>query len=173
MGRILLIVALALSSIYGLTGCEIETEVEEKGPLDLFNDPEPFDPQFENQDLLGQINGVDWSYVYGTAKSRENGEKFFIELSPVQPEQPCRLVSGEDKLMFSVSAEEGEHELAFGKGTVTMVEFREEQSPMNHILARGVIDLIQIGDEEIRGRMDVGSTEKTWANGNFVVTICD
>ena len=173
MSRILLIVALALTGALGLTGCEIETEVEEKSPFDLLNDPEPFDPSFEDQDLLARINGLDWAYVYGIASPRDNGEKLFIQLSPVEPTAPCRLVSGEDKVMFSVPAEVGEHELAFGKSTVTMVEYREGQSPMNHIVVRGVVDLTSIGEDEVRGRMDVGSTEKTWANGNFTVTICD
>jgi hypothetical protein len=131
--------------------------------------------EFKNQNLLGKINGGNWTYQEGTAET--DGGTLRIALFLDQPEPVCDIFgfSNGDQVFFTVPNAVGVYALSFnlsGGGTGQTVTLFDIQETLNIICTEGAIEILTITSTEVTGRMDARSDAGSFVNGNFTATIC-
>ena len=130
-------------------------------------------PAYLDQDASGQIGGEDWTYRSGRARLDQDGE-YSISLFGEESDTPCTYAAfDEDKIIFDLPDEVGSFQLGLGTFTVTLVEDRGDEAPMNYIATSGTVETLELSDTELGGRMLVEADEANWMNGNFSLPICE
>lgn len=133
--------------------------------------------EFKNQNLQGEINGQEWSFVDGTAEvSVFDDTQLSIDLGAVELDDPCNSfgLSGLS-VFFSVDNEVGLTELSFSFDedgqTVTLYD---PDGSQNFIASAGAIEILTITETEVTGRLDARyeGEDGNSVNGNFSVTFC-
>ena len=130
-------------------------------------------PAFLDQDVSGQIGGEDWTYLSGRASLDQDGE-YSVSLFSEDTDTPC-IHAGfdENKIICDLPDEVASFQLGLGSLTVTLVEDRGDEAPMNYIAATGTVEILEIGDTELVGRMDIEADDENWVNGNFTLPLCE
>jgi len=160
-----------ITSLVGLSIAvvlHIATTVEaDERSSDQDSPPEP------PQQVHGEMDGAAWTFATGTAKYDAEDDEYFIQLYEDDAEDPCHhFFRDSNKLMMRVPNISGKQHLAFGEQSATLVEFREDAPPMNHLVFNG---WVAIGSGEggvLDGAVSIGSGD-TWADGVFEVDICE
>ncbi len=130
-------------------------------------------PTYLDQDATGEIGGEEWSYRSGRARLDQNGE-YSISLFGEDSDTPCSYAAfDEDKIIFDLPDEVGSFQLIMGSFTVTLVEDRGDEAPMNYIATSGTVETLELSDTELVGRMVVEADDDNWMNGNFSLPICE
>ena len=130
-------------------------------------------PPYLDQDASGEIGGEEWTYRSGRASLDQDGE-FSISLFGEDSDTPCTYAAfDEDKIIFDLPDEVGSFQLGLGSLTVTLVEDRGDEAPMNYIATSGTVETLELSDTELVGRMVVEADDANWMNGNFTLPICE
>ena len=163
------------------------------------NDPVNQDTiEYIDQDLQGQVEGEDWTYVDGVASSSQfTGDSLYRTFISIGSEEQdtsgfCSLSNPDDKpyVLFSLRhqspiLETVEKTLSFDFSgetesfTVTLVSYPDSSSiPNNRILSAGKLEILEVDTVEklVRGRMAVSDELEGNANsvnGNFSIYYCD
>ena len=135
--------------------------------------PAGFDEEIQEQSLQGLINGVDWIFGSGVANYDSGNDEYLIRLYAEQVADPCNLQTDVNKILAGLPNQVGPYALSLGGRTVTFVENREDDSPMNFIAIEGEVEVYSVGLDTIEAGMAVLANENTWVNGKFTVTICE
>lgn len=126
-----------------------------------------------DQDLQGQINGVEWEYALSDADFDVDDNDFSMSIVNDETQEICGFFTATHKLIFSMPNEVGAYDLAFGTATVTLVENLEDETPMNYIAIQGTVEVYSVKDGVIDAGMTVYANENTYVNGLFTATICN
>ena len=146
---------------------------EDIGDLEGLFESTAYEAEFIDQDAAGEINGITWEYTFATASPGWEEGELSIELIQDEAEDICNYWGSEDKVMFSIPEELGSYELSFGTHSATLVDFRDGEAPMNYIAVAGLIEIEEITETQVKGRLDVQADGSTFVNGNFIADRCD
>ena len=135
--------------------------------------PQGFKDDIQDHNLEGLINEVDWVFGSGVAIYDADDDEYLVRLYAEQVDDPCTLQSSVNKILFTMPNQVGPYALEFGQHTVTLVEDRESESPMNYIAISGTVEVYQIESQLISAGMAVYVDDQSWVNGQFELTVCD
>ena len=128
---------------------------------------------FKDQFVMGEIDGEGWRYQDGYAEI--NGDKIEITLMVAQEDgvKACDVFLPEgDQVFFTVPADKGLYKLGLNSSSRTVTMLDEEET-LNHIADDGAIEILNISNSDIKGRIDARSDEEeNYVNGDFRVLIC-
>ena len=135
--------------------------------------PIGFEEDIQEQNLQGLINGVDWVFGSGVAILDSEDNEFLVRLYAEAAADPCSLQTEVNKILLTMPNQIGPYELSLGTNTVTLVEERDDDAPMNYISVQGVVELYELGDDSLSAGMAVMANDNSWVNGQFDITICE
>ena len=135
--------------------------------------PDGFEEEIQEQTLQGLINGVDWIFGSGVAIYDASDDEYLLRLYAEQVEDPCTLQTSVNKILTTMPNQVGPYSLSLGGSTVTFVENRDDDSPMNFIAIQGEVNVTAIGEGTLEAGMAVLANDNTWVNGEFTVQICE
>ena len=132
-----------------------------------------FQEDIQEQNLEGLINGVDWVFGSGVALFDATDDEYLVRLYAEASENPCTLQSSVNKIVLSLPNQVGPYPLSLDGETVTLVEDRGDEAPMNFIAITGTVDVYSIEGGTISAGMAAYVDDDTWVNGTVDITICD
>lgn len=132
-----------------------------------------FQEDIQEQNLEGIINGVDWVFGSGVALFDADDDEYLVRLYAETSEDPCTLQSAVNKIVLSLPNQVGPYPLSLDGETVTLVEHRDDEAPMNYIAITGTVEVYSIEADVLAAGMAVYVDDNTWVNGTFSITICD
>jgi hypothetical protein len=133
---------------------------------------------FKDQDVSGRISNTAWTYADGYADTYANQEEelmISVKLTLTQDQPGCEMgLPVGDQIFFDVPATPGVYKLFLdlesGDGqTVTLWDDSEE---LNILASKGAIEILEITETEVTGRIDARSSSDSYVNGNFTIDIC-
>lgn len=137
--------------------------------------PEPYQPNFINQNLSGKINGESWNFKFGSGKndfSNDDRIRFsFHDAESDEDTDTCNIFQDGNQVMNTLPKEVGLYNLSLSR-TVTLYV---KSTTMNYIVTQGAVEITSIDLEEnkIYGRMDAKYNDQNFVNGNFVLKYCE
>jgi hypothetical protein len=124
---------------------------------------------FKDQDAQGKIANESWTYVDGYATA---DQFFVINLTLEEAETGCAIsVAEKDHVAFIAEFDTRVYQLGTGS-TVYTVTLIEMDGPVNHISTEGAIEITEVTDTHVSGRLDARVDGENYINGNFTVPIC-
>ena len=135
--------------------------------------PDGFEEEIQEQVLQGLINDVDWIFGSGVAIYDSTNDEYLVRLYAEQVADPCNLQSDVNKILAGIPNQVGPYSLSLGGRTVTFIESRDGDSPMNFIAIEGEVEVYSVGPDTLEAGLAVFANDSTWANGTFTVTICE
>jgi len=135
--------------------------------------PLGFQEEIQEQTLEGIINGVDWIFGSGIAIYDANDDEFLVRLYAEQTNDPCTLQSSVNKILLTMPNQVGPYALSMEQHTVTLVEDRQPDPPMNFIATEGEVEIYGVEIDSISAGMAVYVDDNTWVNGTFDITVCE
>lgn len=128
--------------------------------------------KFENVDATGKINNVSFAYADGYADV--SNDEIRITLTLPQDEKGCAMFLPEgDHVFFTVDKEVKTTELKFSQTESYTVTLFDADATMNYVAAKGAVEITEITNANISGRIDARLDNKTFINGNFTVPVCN
>ncbi len=135
---------------------------------------------FVEQELLGRINGKEWSYKHAyvdpTIDTPEEEDLVFIFL-PYVPSRPCpRYGEAEaDPRSIMVSAPKEKKQIRLKRGTTRNLVFNFEKNGEQFatVAKAGKIKLLEISDASVKGKIYALYNNGNWVSGNFSAVVCD
>ncbi|MEQ8551384.1 MAG: hypothetical protein RIC06_15980 [Cyclobacteriaceae bacterium] len=132
--------------------------------------------EFKDQNLQGQIDGIDFNLGDGAVDSF-NGELSFNLYSDQESTAVCELFGFGDfvQVFFAIPAETGVLELFinFSSGEGETVTMFNPDGSLNIIATVGAVDITEITETTVSGRMDIKYDGSSFLNGNFTVGFCE
>lgn len=139
-------------------------------------------PTIKDQTLQGNINGESWEFKSGYASLKDG--RYMIYLLRQESTSPCTkfflgqtprdskvlLHADQNGLAFKLGDMEAEDESQYGR-TVTMVYY-DGNKPVNVIANRGRVEISEVTDTEMKGRIVAYFDDKNQINGNFSIPLC-
>ncbi len=126
---------------------------------------------FIDQNLQGEIGGVPWTFVSGTAEDPFGDDELWIKLYNIDPAGGDPWAGGayaaaEDTLMVKLPETVGLVELSWGGQWFTLYD---ESTGVNIFCVEGAIEILTIDPVglTVTGRVDARSDEGNYVNGNF------
>ena len=136
--------------------------------------------EFINQNLQGQIGGIEWGLVAGKAQDFTTNNDFLsMEMVGVAVVDTCQLsLPNTSKIFFEVPKQVGLYELKVGlqnPGITQTVTFFVAAENQNYIASQGAIEILEIDleNELLEGRLDARVDNQNFINGNFCLVLCD
>lgn len=128
--------------------------------------------KFKDQDAMGKIANVSWTYADGYADI--SGENLNVTLVLAQDgEQGCDISMPDgDMVFFTVPNQTGLVKLYFNSSGGQTATIFDEEEFMNYIATKGAIEILSITDTEVQGRIDARNDGENYVNGNFTISIC-
>ncbi len=139
---------------------------------------------YASQNMEGQIEGVEWTFDVGSADFFGSGddETMSIDMYGViaQVTDGCSGNSDFSRIFFSMPKELGTRELYFelfgdpdpNKEQQT-VTFYDPDTQINVIVSDGCIEITNITDAVVEGKMNINSGSDNFMNGNFSLEVCN
>lgn len=132
---------------------------------------------FKHQDLSGKIGNVAWQYGDGYAEiyGMENNSQLQVDLFIELDGEGCNVLPEGDEVLFTVPNKIGVYKLKADLNDLEnghFVNLFEEKNTMNHLAARGAIEILSITESKVTGRIDATFDDESFINGNFTVGIC-
>lgn len=158
---------------------------------------EAYQPNFIDQDLQGQIEGENWTYVDGVVSTSQfTGDTSYTTFLSVSVESQdsalfCSLNNPDNKsyVLFILEHDEPilqpvSKTLNFDftsdeNFTVTLVSYSDTSNiPFNRIVTQGALEILEVDTAQriVTGRMDVRDElegDANNVNGNFSLRYCD
>src|SRR5262249_43941460 len=125
---------------------------------------------FKDQEAQGKIGNESWTYVDGWATA---DQFFVINLTLEEAETGCAIsVAEKDHVAFIADFETKVYPLGTGSTvfTVTLTDMQDLQN--QHISLEGAIEITEVTDTQVSGRLDARVDGENFINGNFTVPIC-
>ena len=131
---------------------------------------------FSNQNAQGKIEGVAFNVEAARANASTfgNDSTFLIELYGDTATEPCLINGfGMDMVFMHLPMEVGLYELSFSTtGTSRTVTLYDTESSTNVISTDGAVEILEITDNVIKGRIDARYDGDNNVNGNFEARRC-
>lgn len=132
---------------------------------------------FKNQNVQGKIEGADFTGQAGSASisTFDSDTTYFIEIFGDTTSDPCGVFGfTSDKVMMHVPREVGLYELSLSTtGTSRTVTLFDADEVTNVISTEGAIEILEITDSKVKGRIDARFDSDNNVNGNFEVDRCN
>lgn len=133
---------------------------------------------FENPSdspLEGKISTVNWIFRSGTAKPvHGDANRYAISLYESMPSGDiCNFhpTANENSILFSIPKSTGNYVLGLNSGqTLTFYDASSEEK--NLIATKGSIVLSAVTGTTVSGKLKVERDQNTFADGQFLVTVC-
>ncbi|MBT1702209.1 hypothetical protein [Chryseosolibacter indicus] len=127
--------------------------------------------KFDNVDATGKINNVPFTYADGYADISNN--EIRITLSLPQDNPGCAMFIPEgNQVFFTIDKAIKITALKFTQTESHTVTLFEADKTMNYIASKGAVEITEITDTKVSGRIDARMDSKTFVNGNFTVPVC-
>lgn len=143
--------------------------------------------EFKDQALTGKINKTDWNFVSGYARlsAVDSSYSYSFTLTDTTGDDPCSIwMDGTyEKVIFAIKSASEKLETKVypiqmklfkleESQTVTLVYRVDGGTPNNSIATRGAIEILEVTDTTIKGRLDAYANDFSSVNGNFEVNLC-
>lgn len=136
--------------------------------------------EFIDQNLQGQIGGIEWELVAGKAQDFSiNNDFLSMEMVGVAVVDTCQLsLPNTSRIFFEVPKQVGLYELKVGlqnPGLTQTVTFFVAAENQNYIASQGAIEILAIDlpNERVEGRLDARVDKRNFVNGTFGLVLCN
>lgn len=135
------------------------------------------DYSFIDQVAQGQIEGKSWIYSNGMAipdTDDEGVSYFIIRLYSTTDvvENVCDLTFPDyDRLHFNLPQVTKLYNLSLSEEGVNVLMF-EHETKISNVANQGAIEILDITETQVIGRLDVRYNDTNFINGNFTLEIC-
>ncbi|WP_271765127.1 hypothetical protein [Aquimarina algiphila] len=132
--------------------------------------------EFIDQVLQGKIDGESWTFVNGTSSI---DDKIHLDLLSTETECGASNFEKKSRIIFSITNAVGIYELKFdfndleNSQTVTLLSYDEEGTPINNIATEGTVEITDITETKVIGRINARSDDNSFVNGNFEASVCN
>jgi hypothetical protein len=123
--------------------------------------------EFKDQDAIGKIENEEFIYDDGYADYIDEPE-MRITITEAQTGDICTEMPEGNTVSFYVASSEGLTKL----GNDHTITFFQPIGSHNIIATEGAVEIIEITDTHVSGRIDARFDNETYINGNFTVTRC-
>jgi len=145
------------------------------------SDDEPgADYNFVEQVAQGVIEGDDWTLGSGTASATEDqdGNKIYsVNMYSAQEtmQDACGFFGADfDKIFFSIPTEVGVYALSFDLSSFSgrTATLYDNETGLNVIASDGAIEIVEVTETQVIGKVDIRSGTDNNINGNFTLDLC-